>query len=164
MGEFAQMLLSLQPKELVLIDPFLGWMTSGDADGNNERAAFLPAIYEMMRDNIMRDKADHVIKLHKGFSYDVLLHYPELYFDMIYIDGDHSYEGCKRDLYLASRKVKEGGLIMGHDYTTNSKCKNKYNFGVKRAVDEFCEEKGWEIIAFGNDGCVSYVLQKIRPH
>ena len=36
--------------------------------------------------------------------------------DWIYVDGDHSYEGCLRDLENAFRVVKSGGLILGDDY------------------------------------------------
>ena len=35
--------------------------------------------------------------------------------DFLFIDGDHSYEGVKRDFELYSPLVKEGGLIGLHD-------------------------------------------------
>jgi cephalosporin hydroxylase len=35
--------------------------------------------------------------------------------DLLFIDGDHRYEGVKRDFLLYSRLVREGGLIMFHD-------------------------------------------------
>jgi predicted O-methyltransferase YrrM len=50
--------------------------------------------------------------------------------DFVFIDGDHSYEGVKRDLAAWLPKVKPGGWLMGHDYG------NKPDGGVKRAVDE----------------------------
>jgi len=36
--------------------------------------------------------------------------------DFVYIDGDHQYESCKKDLELWVPKVKKGGIIAGHDY------------------------------------------------
>ena len=49
---------------------------------------------------------------------------------------------------------------MGHDYEMNmDKANTRYNFGVKRAVDEFCKEHNQEIIAKGNDGCVSFCIK-----
>ena len=36
--------------------------------------------------------------------------------DWIYVDGDHSYEGCLRDLENSLKVVKPGGMIMGDDY------------------------------------------------
>jgi predicted O-methyltransferase YrrM len=37
--------------------------------------------------------------------------------DFVFIDGDHSYEGVKRDIAAWTRKVKPGGMICGHDFT-----------------------------------------------
>jgi len=50
------------------------------------------------------------------------------YFDFIYIDGDHSYEGCLRDLKSYYPLARAGALISGHDYSYG---------GVARAVDDF---------------------------
>lgn len=38
-------------------------------------------------------------------------------FDIIFIDGDHRYAGVKADLLHALRKIKPGGLLIGHDCT-----------------------------------------------
>lgn len=37
--------------------------------------------------------------------------------DFLYIDGDHSYEGVKKDFQMYSPFVKKGGLIAFHDIT-----------------------------------------------
>jgi uncharacterized Rossmann fold enzyme len=58
---------------------------------------------------------------------------PDASLDFVFIDADHSYEGCKRDIEMWSRKVKPGGLLSGHDYGN----KDFEDFGVTRAVDEF---------------------------
>jgi hypothetical protein len=81
--------------------------------------------------------------------------------DAIYIDGDHSYYGCKNDLENARIAVKTGGWIMGHDYLINSKCHHFYDFGVNRAVNEFCEKYKLKIYSLGNDGCVSFAIQNV---
>jgi len=36
--------------------------------------------------------------------------------DMVLVDGDHSYEGVKRDTLLAESVVRNGGVILWHDY------------------------------------------------
>ena len=55
--------------------------------------------------------------------------------DWIYIDGDHSYEGCLRDLENSLKVVKPGGLVLGDDYGwPNAKW---FKPGVTKAVDEF---------------------------
>ena len=55
--------------------------------------------------------------------------------DWIYIDGDHSYEACIKDLNNAKEIVKPGGLIIGDDYGwPDAKWQKK---GVTKAVNEF---------------------------
>jgi len=37
-------------------------------------------------------------------------------FDLFFIDADHRYEGVSKDIELWYPKVKEGGILCGHDY------------------------------------------------
>jgi predicted O-methyltransferase YrrM len=55
--------------------------------------------------------------------------YKDRSLDFVFIDGSHEYEDVKEDIYHWYPKVKKGGIIAGHDYTTYA--------GVKEAVDEF---------------------------
>jgi hypothetical protein len=56
--------------------------------------------------------------------------YAHHYFDFVFIDADHSYEGAKRDIELWYDLIAPGGWIGGHDY-------NHPRIGeVKRSVDE----------------------------
>jgi predicted O-methyltransferase YrrM len=66
------------------------------------------------RHSISKKKLGSRIKLLPLFSYDALNHVPDL-IDFIFIDGDHSYEGIKRDWEDWSVKVKPGGIIALHD-------------------------------------------------
>ena len=47
---------------------------------------------------------------------------------VIFIDGDHSYEGALKDIANYYPKVKSGGIFAGHDY---------YWPGVNRAIGDF---------------------------
>ena len=154
-GEFSDFLLTtLNPKQLVLFDLFDGTCGSGDVDGNNFCNTNMANEF-----NTIMNWNNQAIVLKKGDSSSQLDLFENEYFDMIYIDGDHSYEGCKKDLDIAIKKVKKGGYIMGHDYEMNmDKAKTYYSFGVKQAVDEFCEKYNLQIIAKANDGCVSYAI------
>ena len=64
--------------------------------------------------------------------------FPEGYFDFVFIDADHSYEGCRDDIAAWKGKVKPGGWLCGHDYKT----KPGRHIGVMRAVDELCITHG----------------------
>lgn len=77
----------------------------------------------------------------------------------VYIDADHSYAACKADLRAWSKRLKPDGVIMGHDYTNNAQAQ-AWNFGVVRAVDEFCAEEGWEMVAKDAMDFTSYLLQR----
>jgi hypothetical protein len=141
----------------VLIDPFEGIVSSGDEHGNHVKDAYLPLEYIVLN---QKYKYNPLVTLLRGYSYELLPHFAKETFDVIYIDGDHSYQGVKDDLALAKKIVKRGGLICGHDYEMNpAKTANNYNFGVKAAVDEFCIQYGLEILAKGLDGQVSWAIR-----
>ena len=155
-GEFSKELLTLHPKKLVLFDLFEGSCGSGDVDGNNFTYANMDqAFHEIKNWN------EECILLCKGDSSEQLSTFEDNSFDMIYIDGDHSYNGCKKDLDVSFKKIKKnGGFIMGHDYEMNPvKARTMYEFGVKQAVDEFCATHNLEVVAKGVDGCVSYAIK-----
>lgn len=59
----------------------------------------------------------------------VLAKYEGLKFDIVFIDGDHSYEMVRADILCWKSLVRKGGLLTGHDYSS------RY-VEVVRAVDE----------------------------
>lgn len=50
----------------------------------------------------------------RGWSYDIAKNFDEK-IDFIFIDGDHSYEGVKRDVDLWTPKLNRNALIIMHD-------------------------------------------------
>jgi predicted O-methyltransferase YrrM len=65
---------------------------------------------------------------HRGRSEDVSRTF-ELKLDMLFIDGDHSYEGCSTDTACWLPKVKTCGIVAFHDYG--------WSAGVQRVVNEW---------------------------
>lgn len=87
-------------------------------------------IFESFLENT-RFYADKIKPL-RGFSYDVVKSWPKTRrIDFLWIDGDHSYEGVKKDIEDWLPLVKENGYIAFHDYRDAP--------GVKKAVDELSE-------------------------
>jgi hypothetical protein len=160
-GDFSEFIFNeMNPSELHLVDLFDGMMCSGDVDGNNTININLNVSYNNLNEKYK--ECDNVF-VKKGKSEVVFEEYSDDYFDIIYIDGDHSYEGVKKDLESALKKIKNGGYICGHDYETNSfKTQFKYEFGVKQAVDEFCLKNNFKISIKGNDGCVSFGIKVLK--
>jgi len=69
---------------------------------------------------------------------------PDGSLDFVFIDANHFYEWVMRDLVAWDRKVKQDGVLIGHDY--NCPHEAMYGrWGVKKAVDEFCEDKGYKV-------------------
>jgi hypothetical protein len=72
-------------------------------------------------------------------SWDVYNTFDDNSISCIHIDGDHSYEGVKKDLNLYWGKIKNGGMIINDDYHWG---------GVKKAIDEFINNHKDDIIKF----------------
>lgn len=142
----------MQPKELHLIDLFDGIVPSGDKDGNNIVYANLNEEYKRLCDLY---KNNNCVKIHKGQSYHNLINFPDNYFDMIYIDGDHSYDGVTKDLEISYLKVKENGYICGHDYSSEKFPQ------VVNSVNDFLTKYNLKIKYLTKDGCPSFCIKKI---
>ena len=74
--------------------------------------------------NSLTTKVQFISKLSFDANYDVP---NEL--DFIFIDGDHSLEGIKKDWELFSIKVKKGGIIALHDTSIPSHDSSVGNLG-----------------------------------
>lgn len=59
------------------------------------------------------------ISLISDYSFNVADRFDDNSIDFIYLDGAHDYESVKRDLQLYLPKLKDGGIIGGHDYNPN---------------------------------------------
>lgn len=68
--------------------------------------------------------------------------------DLVYIDGDHSYEEVKKDIKNWKQHINKNGFISGHDYLD---CWE----GVKKAVDEEAKLSNKKVVRF-EDG--SWIL------
>ena len=62
----------------------------------------------------------------------------ELPVNAIFIDGNHSYESCKKDFEKYFPFLIDGGFIFFHDYWRD-------DFGVKQFVGELCQ-KDWMLL------------------
>lgn len=69
------------------------------------------------------------IKLHFSSLKDVEKLFSPQSIDMIFVDGDHSYEGVLSDTLIAQKLVRKGGIICWHDYCF--RCRD----GVVKALD-----------------------------
>lgn len=78
---------------------------------------------------------------YRGDSVAIANEYKDGKISVLFIDGDHSYQGCKRDIEAWLPHMKEGGVIFFHDCDETSP-------GVVQAVAEFVNThtvNKWEI-------------------
>jgi predicted O-methyltransferase YrrM len=58
---------------------------------------------------------DNFISLHVTTTKKFAKDYPDVFYDYIYIDGDHSYQGVKFDYDTYWSKLRKGGYMVFHD-------------------------------------------------
>ena len=152
-GYFSKLILQvLNPSKLFLVDPWSVGHDINDVEKYGSALNNLPTAYSTEDDyknihNVFYNeiKGNKVI-VRPDFSYNVVDDFPNNYFDFIYIDSCHLYNAVKADLNMFLPKLKEGGVMAGHDYLVFD------NFGVIEAVNEFCIEHNFEMIILNNEG------------
>jgi hypothetical protein len=77
--------------------------------------------------------------------------------DLVFIDGDHSYDAVCKDLRFWWNKINVGGYILGDDYT-------QVHRGTIKAVDEFTKEYNLEMNILHKEGSTHpiYMFQKLK--
>jgi len=72
------------------------------------------------------------VSLHEGWSFEIL---PNLAgrFDLIVIDGGHSYETIKGDFLIAAKLLSKDGAIIFDDFT-NAKGVEFGGFGINQVI------------------------------
>lgn len=58
--------------------------------------------------------------------------------DLVFIDADHTYKSVSADIRAWLPKVRPGGILAGHDYSS-------FFPGVVQAVRELAQDTGWQL-------------------
>ena len=114
--------------QLVEIGSYLGGSSCCLAAGIMGKQSELHCIDTFMADNVnSEDRHDtftqftantqpyaEAIRVHRGFSYDVVGEIAGP-IDLLFVDGDHSWEGVTQDLKLYIPLMKTDGILILHD-------------------------------------------------
>lgn len=71
-------------------------------------------LFEKFMSNTERVK--HIITPVRMMSVDAAKLYENQSLDFVFVDGDHDREPCRNDIISWLPKVKNGGILAGHDY------------------------------------------------
>lgn len=127
-GAFSAAFLDVwKGEKLYLVDPWTKLDTSEYNDPLNE--SHWDQVYNECRSNIQRHKSRAVIMEMK--SVEAYSHISDL-LDFVYLDGNHSYSNVKWDIENWWAKIRENGVLAGHDIFSVK------HAGVTSAVAEFC--------------------------
>ena len=149
-GDFSKIILDLaEPRKLHLID-FWGSKRYNQQIRRNVEMRFSEKIINKS------------VEINLGFSTEVVSLFPDNYFDWIYIDTDHSYKTTIKELEFYREKLKDNGIIAGHDYITGY-WDGVVRYGVIEAVHEFCQKYNWEIIFLTSELTIhpSFAIRRI---
>jgi len=114
---------------LYLIDPYR------DYEGSNR--SYGPRHHKKVRGMTHKRMRGKDVIFLEMFSAEAASKIPDRSLDFVYIDGMHLYNHVMMDIILYSRKVKEGGVVAGHDYD-----KNRNVVGVYKAVNDYVRAHG----------------------
>ena len=128
-------LIQHKPQLAVAID---AWINDGITSHNDAGLSQVALDKEYM--NFVARMADKpFVKIYREFSSDAVKHFPDEYFDLVYVDGDHTYEGSLNDIENWFPKVKKGKFLIGDDYTRTVDPPNLV-YDVKRAVNDYSKK------------------------
>ena len=133
-GDFsAHILAKSKLRVLYSIDPWIHFSANVYLDITNVSQIEFENVYlEAKRKLAKFGKRSKIVKMK---SEDASLIFQDNSLDFIYIDANHSYNECRRDLDFYYPKLKKGGIFAGDDYLNEVISDTK--FEVKQAVDDF---------------------------
>lgn len=135
-GEYSEILCKANPKlKLCGIDPYVSYTGYRDHIKNESFEIY----YEVAKKRL----APYNYKFVRKFSLDALDDFPDQSLDFVYIDGNHDFKNCADDITEWTKKVKNGGIISGHDYIKYKRPTNIHCYEVINGYTAAYNIKPW---------------------
>jgi hypothetical protein len=122
------------------------WKDDG-ITARNDIALSQRKLDKQYEDFVCRVKDNDSCRICREYSFEAVRKFQDNYFDLVYIDADHTYEGCYRDIVDWYPKVKKGGFLLGDDYRRH-KTRTGVRFGVIEAVNRFAHDNNLSFFVF----------------
>jgi predicted O-methyltransferase YrrM len=120
-----------------------------------------PETLPVMRQNLRIFGVENYVTIIRSLSHDAAAGWSRP-IDVLFIDGDHSYEGVRRDWELFSPHVRRMGIVIFHDtlweLAGDSSGYRRDDMGVPRFVDEL-RRNGYPVVTV--DG--HYGISLVQP-
>ncbi len=129
-GTYSEVLCQSNPDlKLFSVDPWLFYPVYKNfrKQRDHDRA------YEIAKNKLAKYPNNKIIKT---WSVEAAKDFADESLDFVYIDADHSFQAVTNDIAVWSKKVRKGGIIAGHDFSTS---KNRQFGHVKNVVMAWCE-------------------------
>ncbi|WP_171892259.1 class I SAM-dependent methyltransferase [Mesorhizobium erdmanii] len=84
------------------------------------------------------------MRIFEGDSSHLMAQQRDEFYDIIYIDGDHTLEGVLRDAEVAARKLSKDGYLVFNDYIMADHASNS-PYGIVQVVNWLCANMGWRV-------------------
>jgi predicted O-methyltransferase YrrM len=115
---------------LTCIDPFDASGDGESASTYGERAAEIGTpLRDAFEQNLLAAGVRDVVDVLPGFSHELIAAFAAP-IDLLFLDGDHSYDAVRRDVSDWAPKVRPGGWLAMHDVV------HPVHRGPRRVVDE----------------------------
>jgi len=137
-GHAFEMLKFLDIKIFYLVEPYRTYIGHGNKTHHPESAEKVA--------RALLQRYQHKVIWIKSSSVEAVAGFQDKSLDFVYIDGNHDYKFALQDIELWTLKVKQGGIIGGHDYGENFP-------GVEKAIEEYSSKNKIEYKTnfFGNE-------------
>jgi predicted O-methyltransferase YrrM len=101
-------------------------------------------LYKKIYDYAQRRLSIFGATLIKDLSMDAVKKFDDNSLDFVYIDAEHIYPEPNQDIDAWAIKVRQGGIVSGHDYDW---------VDVKRAVDEYVLKYNYKLNTTEDENC-----------
>lgn len=131
-GKYAEIICQQIPNlNLTCVDAWLAYKGYREAINQQE-------VDKLYNQAIKRLKP-YGVKIIKGLSMDVVTQFENESLDFVYIDANHTYEHVMADVTEWSKKVRQGGIVAGHDYIRKKQFPDKpsQNNEVVKAINDY---------------------------
>lgn len=153
-GKFSEEICCANPEvKLYCVDPWQAYDRYADHVSQSKLDGFYAEAVERMK----RYNCEIIRKA----STEAVGDFAECSLDFVFIDGNHHFDFVVRDIIEWSRKVRQGGMVSGHDYRQEGKEKKPIPFHVIQATNAYTDAykiRPWFVMR--GDKCASWMWIK----